>query len=262
MVFTPGATPGAARPNVALLSRVGRRCLPTRPVWDTGRVASDARRSIRQALDRYRRLGKLEFLRYVVFRALGVVQMSVHQRRTDREALAGYAIDELRAGDVDVFRRRGVREELIRELDDAAIALVHRNETGEADAFFVLAATPFDFRGHDWLVIVPSSGDICGRYLWVAPEVRGRGIDPALNVAADARCRAAGFDHIVSMVSAFNAPSLRADEKIGYSVVLRLTVWRMLGVCFAKFGRHLVVGRFDGLRPASFSFDTVREFGS
>ena len=206
-------------------------------------------------------LGPATFVRYVFFRALGVVQMHVHQRPTDQQATPGYSIDDLHPGDIEQFRRRGVREEFLRELaDEDTLALVHR-EDGVANAFFMLARRPFEFRGHDWLVITPSPGDICGRYLWVAPEARGRGIDPALNVAADARCRDAGHEHIVSTVSAFNHPSLRADEKIGYERVLRLTVWRLLGIGFAKFGRHLVVGRFSADKPAHFTFDAIRELG-
>lgn len=223
-------------------------------------AARGTRRSVLQARERYGQLGLATYARYLLFRALGVVQMHVHQRPTDQHSRDGYFIDELRPGDVDEFRRRGVRDELLTELaSEHTMALVHRQD-GVANAFFMLGNVPFDFQGNEWLIVTPSPTDICGRYLWVAPEARGRGIDPALNVAADAGCRAAGYDHIVSTVSAFNAPSLRADAKIGYDRVVRLTAWRFLGICFVKFDRHLVVGRFRGAKPARFAFDTIRDF--
>ena len=210
---------------------------------------------------RYKQLGPVLFAKLLLFRALNVLQMDFHQRAAVQAPKEGYATRFATVADIAAFRRMGVRDDLLPDVStDTNIVLVHEGPDGP-NAFFWLGRLPFEFRRHEWFEVTLAPGDICGRFLWVAPEARGRGVDPALNVAADATCRAAGYTHIVSYVDTFNVASMRADAKIGYEKVVRLTMCRFLGFGLLRFGSSVVVGRFTRQQPARFSFNTIREFG-
>ena len=95
------------------------------------------------------------------------------------------------------------------------ILVIHRGADGP-DGLFWLSPAAFTAPFYDGLHIELAKGDIHGRLLWVAPGARGRGLGPLLNRAADRFCLDAGYRRVVSAVSTFNTPALRADRKIGY----------------------------------------------
>jgi RimJ/RimL family protein N-acetyltransferase len=111
---------------------------------------------------------------------------------------------------------------------------------------------------YDWLRVTMGEADINGRYAWVDPSCRGRGIMPKLNIAMDALSCAAGYVRIVSIVNALNKRAQEADRKIGYRKLAHIIRSKFLGLCLVRTKKGAAFGRFDRKNPLSIKFDDLR----
>lgn len=137
------------------------------------------------------------------------------------------------------------------------ILMIHHGVDGP-DGLFWLSPTAFTAPFYDGLHIDLAEGDIHGRLLWVAPSARGRGLGPLLNRAADRFCLAAGYRRVVSGVSTFNTPALRADRKIGYRPIVRVLTMRLFKVCYVDVAGIRKAGLFDSETPLRLTLGELR----
>jgi ribosomal protein S18 acetylase RimI-like enzyme len=78
------------------------------------------------------------------------------------------------------------------------------------------------------LFLVPS-GDAYIYESFTRPEMRGRGVYPAVLATLSERLGARGIARLWIAAETTNAPSLRAIEKAGFSEAFRIEVVRRLG---------------------------------
>ena len=137
------------------------------------------------------------------------------------------------------------------------ILLIHHGADGP-DGLFWLSPTAFTAPIYDWLHIDLAKGDIHGKFLWVAPSARGRGLGPRLNRAADRLCLDAGYQRVVSGVSTFNTSALRADRKIGYRPIVRVLMMRLFKLGYLDLAGVRKAGLFDSEAPLRLNLGELR----
>ena len=137
------------------------------------------------------------------------------------------------------------------------ILVIHHGVDG-ADGLFWLSPTAFTAPFYDGLHIDLAKGDIHGRFLWVAPSARGRGLGPLLNRAADRFCLDAGYQRVVSVVNTFNTSALRADRKIGYRPIVRVLMMRLFKLCYFDVAGIRKAGLFDSEAPLRLTLGQLR----
>ena len=135
------------------------------------------------------------------------------------------------------------------------ILVIHQGVDGP-DGLFWLSPTPFT--AYDGLHIDLARGDIHGRFLWVAPSARGRGLGPLLNRAADRFCLDAGYQRVVSTVNTFNTSALRADRKIGYRPIARVLMMRLFKLCYLDVAGIRKAGLFGREAPLRLTTEELR----
>lgn len=137
----------------------------------------------------------------------------------------------------------------------ADILIIHHGVDGPDGLFWL---SPTAFTAYNGLHIDLAQGDIHGRFLWVAPRARGRGLGPLLNRAADRFCLDAGYQRVVSTVNTFNTSALRADRKIGYRPIARALMMRVSKFCYLDVGGIRKAGLFDSEAPLRLTVGQLR----
>jgi L-amino acid N-acyltransferase YncA len=125
---------------------------------------------------------------------------------------------------------------------------------GDLDAFMWL--DPHMIRPSHWVNVQLAEDEVAGVFLWVSPDRRGTGLGPRMNRHISHECARAGYTRLVSTVDALNRNSLRADEKVGYQRIGKVSVVRFLGFGGIFFGGTSRLGWWTGRRPLTV---TVRE---
>ena len=136
-------------------------------------------------------------------------------------------------------------------------AFVYDDGQGPKGLLWISSAY-FETYDYDWLRVTMGEGDINGRYGWIDPSCRGRGILPKLNIAMDAVSHAAGYVRIVSIVNALNKRAQEADRKVGYRRLAHIIRSKFLGLCLVRTKRGATFGRFDRKNPLLIKLDDLR----
>jgi hypothetical protein len=121
-----------------------------------------------------------------------------------------------------------------------------------------ISSAYFETYDYDWLRVIMGKGDINGRYGWIDPSYRGRGILPKLNIAMDAVSCAEGYVRIVSIVNALNKRAQQADRNIGFRRLAHIIRSKFLGLCLVRTKKGAAFGRFDRKNPLLIKLDDLR----
>jgi RimJ/RimL family protein N-acetyltransferase len=167
-----------------------------------------------------------------VYRRLALLELPLDDPLPEVGSSLAFEVAELGEAGLDEyvrFRPRFDVAEVRRRLEEGQRCLIARHRGRPVHVAWVTRGRlPSKYLGRD-IPLSPTEAATWGTF--TAPEVRGRGVGPAVRAVMARELREAGYRRLLSVVQPENAASLRLCEKLGYRRIgvigfLKLGPWR------------------------------------